>query len=113
MGTGRTLKTLAGRRLATVILLQFLAFPVTNQSLCYSPDGQVLHDWGLCHSTQNGSLCCGIGDKCFSNKLCQATDTTFYRGGCTDVAFFSHPVLCPLFCTSGMVLKASIFPMIL
>ena len=80
-----------------IVLLSY--FSLARGQLCYAPNALILANYGICHPDQKSSLCCAVGDRCYTNDLCQAADNTFYRGGCTPKGYSQHAIGCPLFCT--------------
>lgn len=98
-------KLIAGKPMIIAFLLLSYASRSRTQS-CYTPGGQTLADYGICHPERDTSLCCGVGDECFTNLLCQAADSTFYRGGCTGHAYADG---CPIFCTSSTLFERQDF----
>lgn len=80
-----------------IIAVSISLAPMLNMAqLCFTPNGIVLHGYGLCDPTSSTSVCCKLTENCLDNGLCSTLSGFVYRGGCTDGSFKSES--CPQTC---------------
>ena len=91
-------KDLKETMLRIIAFLVLIASQVQSQ-VCYTPSGLILQGYGICNPSSGSSLCCAIGDHCFSNSLCETPSSIYYRGGCTSKEYLTGA--CPAFCGTG------------